>query len=57
MHKHLGILLTYNLDWSPQVHTVIMKGNRKLGVLRRLFFLSTKENTGEVVKSDGKISN
>ena len=57
MHKHLGILLTYNLDWSPQVHTVIMKANRKLAVIRRLFFLSTKKITGDVVQSDGKISN
>ena len=39
MHKHLGILLTYNLDWSPQVHTVIMKANRKLAVLKRFFYL------------------
>ena len=43
MHKHLDILLTYNLDWSPQVHSVIMKANRKLAVLRRIFLFIYKE--------------
>ena len=41
-HKHLGIILTYNLDWSPQVHAVIMKANKKLAVLRRIFYLQRK---------------
>ena len=39
-HKHLGILLTYNLDWSPQVQSVCLKANRKLSVLRRVKMLS-----------------
>ena len=41
-HKHLGISLTYNLDWSPQVHNVIMKENRKLAVFGRIFCLQRK---------------
>ena len=41
-HKHLGISFPYNLDWSPKVHTVIMKANRKLAVFRRIFYLQRK---------------
>ena len=41
-HKHLGIILTYNLDWSSQVHAVIMKANKILAVLRRTFYLQRK---------------
>ena len=39
-HKHLGIYLTSNLDWSMQVSQVCLKANRKLSVLRTVKFLS-----------------
>ena len=42
IHKHLGVILTYNLEWSPQVHAVLMKANRKLAVLKRIFELQRK---------------
>ena len=40
VHKHLGLHLTYNLDWGIQIHQVCMKANRKLSVLRRVKLLS-----------------
>ena len=33
-HKHLGIYLTSNLNWSIHIHEVCLKANRKLAVLR-----------------------
>ena len=42
-HKHLGVYLTYNLDWSIQVHNVCLKANRKLAILRSAKML--KRNT------------
>ena len=42
-HKHLGLYLTYNLDWSIQVHNVCLKANKKLAVLRSVKYL--KRNT------------
>ena len=41
-HKHLGIHLTNNLDWSTQVNEMCLKANRKLSVLRSVKFLSRK---------------
>ena len=38
-HKHLGIYLTSNLDWSIHVHETCLKANRKLAVLRNVKFL------------------
>ena len=38
-HKHLGLILTSNLDWTPQVHAVCLKANRKLSVLRQAKYL------------------
>lgn len=38
-HKHLGIYLTQNLDWSLQVHEICLKASRKLYVLRSIKFL------------------
>ena len=35
-HKHLGVYLTYNLDWGYNVQQVCLKANRKLSVLRRV---------------------
>ena len=29
VHKHLGLYLSYNLDWSAQVHHICMRANRK----------------------------
>ena len=34
IHKHLGVHLSSNLDWSVQIHHVCIKANRKLAVLR-----------------------
>ena len=39
-HKHLGLVLTSNLDWSSQVEQVCLKANRKLAVLRTVRFLN-----------------
>ena len=41
-HKHLGIILTSNLDWSEQVNSVCLKANRKLNILRSIKYLSRK---------------
>ena len=38
-HKHLGLYLTYNLDWSVQCHHVCLKAYRKLAVLRSVKLL------------------
>ena len=42
-HRHLGVYLTSNLDWSTQINDVCLKANRKLAVLRNVKFL--KRNT------------
>ena len=42
-HCHLGVYLTYNLNWSKQISEVCLKANRKLSVLRNVKFL--KRNT------------
>ena len=42
-HRHLGVYLTSNLDWSTQVNDVCLRANRKLSVLRHVKFL--KRNT------------
>ena len=39
-HKHLGLILTSNLDFSSQVKEVCLKANRKLSVLRSVKMLS-----------------
>ena len=38
-HKHLGVYLTSNLDWSVQIKEVCLKANRKLSVLRHMKML------------------
>ena len=38
-HKHLGIHLTHNLDWSEHLKQVCLKSNQKLGVLRHVKLL------------------
>ena len=42
-HRHLGVYLTSNLDWTTQVNDVCQRANRKLSVLRSVKFL--KRNT------------
>ena len=42
-HRHLGVYLTSNLDWSMQINDVCLRANRKLSVLRSVKFL--KRNT------------
>ena len=39
-HKHLGLFLTSNLDFSFQVKELCLKANRKLAVLRSVKMLS-----------------
>jgi len=46
-HKHLGLHLTHNLDWSIQVHDVCLRANRKLAVLRSVKLL--KRHTLDVL--------
>ena len=41
-HKHLGVFLTSNLDWSVQIHQTCLKANRKLFVLRSVKMLQRK---------------
>ena len=41
-HRHLGLYLTSNLDWSLQVKQVCLKANRKLSVLRSVKLLNRK---------------
>ena len=41
-HKHLGVFLTSNLDWSLQIHQSCLKANRKLSVLRSVKMLQRK---------------
>ena len=41
-HKHLGVFLTSNLDWSVQIHQTCLKANRKLFVLRCVKMLQRK---------------
>ena len=42
-HRHLGVYLTSNLNWSHQINDVCLKANKKLSVLRNVKFL--KRNT------------
>ena len=39
-HKHLGLYLTSNLDWSLHIHEICLRANRKLSVLRSIKYLS-----------------
>ena len=34
--RHLGLQISYNLDWREQVDIVCLKASRKLSVLRRV---------------------
>ena len=38
-HKHLGIHLSHNLDWSEQIKRVCLKANQKLGILKHIKML------------------
>ena len=41
-HRHLGVILTSNLDWSKQVNDVCLRANRKLNILRSIKYLKRK---------------
>ena len=41
-HKHLGLILTSNLDWGPQINAVSLKANQKLSVLRSVKLLNRR---------------
>ena len=38
-HRHLGVYLTSNLDWSFQINDICLKANIKLSVLRHIKML------------------
>ena len=38
-HKHLGLYLLFNLDWSVHIHNVFLEANRKLSVLMSFDFM------------------
>ena len=42
-HRHLGVFLTSNLNWSVQINDVCFRANKKLSVLRHVKML--KRNT------------
>ena len=42
LHKHLGVFLTSNLDWSYKLNQSCLKANRKLAVLRSVKHLKRK---------------
>ena len=42
-HRHLGVYITSNLDWSMQINDVCLRANKKLSVLRHIKLL--KRNT------------
>ena len=41
-HRHLGVYLMSNLDWSYQINDICLKANRKLAVLRNVKMLKRK---------------
>ena len=41
-HKHLGIILTSTLDWTPHINYICLKASRKLNVLRSVRYLDRK---------------
>ena len=41
-HRHLGVYLTSNLDWSYQINDICLRANRKLAILRRVKMLKRK---------------
>ena len=47
-HRHLGVILSNNLDWSFQINDVCLKATKKLSVLRNVKFL--KRNTLDIGK-------
>ena len=55
-HKHLGIIITYNLDWAPHINYICLKANRKLHVLRSVQNLS-RSTLRPTLQTNGKISN
>ena len=42
IHKHLGVYLSSNLDWSQQIDEIGLRANRKLAVLRSIKYLNRK---------------
>ena len=42
IHRHLGLMLSSNLDWSHQIHYVCLRTNRKLAVLRSIKFIQRR---------------
>ena len=42
-HRHLGVYLSSNLDWTFQINDVCLRANKRLSVLRHVKFL--KRNT------------
>ena len=42
IHKHLGVYLSSNLDWSQQIDEICLRANRKLAVLRSIKYRNRK---------------
>ena len=42
IHKHLGVYLSSNLDWSKQIDEICLRATRKNAVLRSIKYLSRK---------------
>ena len=41
-HKHLGIILSSTLDWTPHINYICLKASRNLNVLRSVKYLDRK---------------
>jgi len=39
IHKHLGIFISSNLDWTKQIDYICLKANQRLGILRKNYML------------------
>ena len=42
-HKHLGIILSSNLSWSPHIHAITTKASKRVGIMRRLKYVLSRQ--------------
>ena len=42
-HKHLGITLSINLSWSPHIHAITTKASKRVGIMRRLKYVLSRQ--------------
>ena len=50
-HKHLGVFLKSNLEWTKQINAACLRANQKLSVLRNIKFLNRKTLDLVIVRS------